>query len=215
LSREFVDEYGSNKTLAYRRAESVVNWLTSVDSRLKDRAILLAAGPEYLNRVADPRLLARDRSVYIRAEWEGDGEPAKGSVLGEAETLNRADTLALVGAIVALSAYLAAVGLFLRDQMKKRHEVIADGKIGQNDQEILELVHNDNGYMKTQRALRLLILADVPAILAALAFIRHVFSGGYGSQRVGLLLLSMSLSAVIVFHVTQWCISLNSWWSRA
>ena len=192
LSLEAAREYRSNDALALERAKDMQAWLA-----LKEGAVLLTAGPRYLGGKADPRLLERDRSVEIRASWNNGSPNAAESRAKAAGPLNttsmEADvSMALLALMVALSAYLVTVGIFLADRAEKLEskKALKANKI------------------KMQR--RLLILADTPTVLAAFLLSLHVFAF-YPSVTLvpaSILLFRMSIVTLILFHMSQWITAL-------
>lgn len=109
--------------LALGRAEAVSRWLTD-GIRLKRQPVLLTSGPHMLPATrADQH--ARNRSVEVRAYWpiRSEGQPvsmAANSAWWEmkSDVLQPPEMLTLLGLVVALSAYLAAVGVYLRERVE-------------------------------------------------------------------------------------------------
>ena len=137
------------------------------------------------------RLMERDRSVEIRAYWESPQVQESSSASG---TLFNVDhELALLGVIIALSTYLAAVGFFVR-------------------QRISELAKTAPATCKiAKKKLRLLVLADLPLILSGLLLFMHVYYSWY-SLRSSMQLLAMGALTLILYHSSQWWKSGESWW---
>ncbi len=180
-------KYPSNEALAYQRAKSVKEQKAKA---WKGRFSLMAAGPAYFNGPPDTRLLERDRSVEIRAYWQPPPAPESSSASG---TLFNVDhELALLGVIIALSTYLAAVGFFVR-------------------QRITEIAKTEPANDIAKKKLRLLVLADLPLILAGLLLFMHVYYS-WDSLRSSMQLLAMGAVTLILYHSSQWWKSGKSWW---
>ena len=187
LARIPAEKYASNETLAYQRAKSVREQNAK---EWKGQSILMAAGPVYFNGASDARLMERDRSVEIRAYWEPPQVQESGSPSG---TLFNVDhELALLAVIIALSTYLATVGVFIR-------------------QRINELAVTDPAIEIAKKKLRLLVLADLPLILSGLLLFMHVYYSWY-SLRSSMQLLAMSAVTLTLYHSWQWLKSGQSWW---
>jgi hypothetical protein len=194
LSPEAAREYRSNDALALQRAKDMEVLLAP-----KDGADLLTAGPRYLAGKTDARLMERDRSVEIRAHWNNssanavESRPKAGGLLNAA-SIGPDVSMALLALMVALSAYLVTVGIFLADRVEKleaRNQTALKAK-----------------KIKLQR--RLLVLADTPTVVAAFLLSLHVFAF-YPSVTLvpaSILLFRMSIVTLILFHMSQWITAL-------
>jgi hypothetical protein len=209
LSSAAAGQYLSNASLALDRAEGLKGWL-ELQQGAKSNAIVLSTGP---HQSGD---LAEDRSVEIRAE----------SI--RRETLNteylEADvSIALLGLMVALSAYLATVGLFLRDRGGKLSEAIAPTEHRKKVlKERSELNQAEKDELKELNALadrharntlyrKLLILPDAPMILAAFLLFLHVFYFcPQATLNASILLFEMAAITFVIFHMFQWLMALRS-----
>ena len=209
LSSAAAGQYHSNASLALDRAESLKGWL-ELQQGAKSNAIVLSTGP---HQSGD---LAEDRSVEIRAQ----------SI--RSETLNteylEADvSMALLALMVALSAYLATVGLFLRDRGGKLSEAITPTEHRKKIlKERSELNQAEKDELKELNALadrharntlyrKLLILPDAPMILAAFLLFLHVFCF-YPRPMLdaSILLFEMAAVTFVLFHMFQWFMALRS-----
>jgi hypothetical protein len=186
LSPHKLQKYGSNEALAYQRAKSVKE---RTAKEWTGQSILIAAGPAYADGVRDSRLLERDRSVEVRAYWEP--RPEEGN-LGAGTLFNVDHELVLLGVIIALSTYLAAVSVFLRQQIGER----------KGDQ---------RSYDRPRKSLRLLVLADLPLILSGVLLFVHIYYS-VRSLQASLQSLAMAVTTLLLFHGYQWWISAKSWW---
>ena len=188
LARTPADKYASNEALAYQRAKSVKDLKAK---EWKGQSILMAAGPIYFNGLIDTRLMERDRSVEIRAYWEPPQAQESSSALGTLFNVDR--ELALLGVIIALSTYLAAVGFFVRQRINE---------LAKTAPATCEIA---------KKKLRLLVLADLPLILSGLLLFLHVYYSWY-SLRSSMQLLAMGAVTLVLYHSSQWWQSGRSWW---
>jgi len=192
LSPEAGRQYRSNDVLALERAKDMQARLSPTMG-----ALLLTAGPRYLGSKIDARLLERDRSVEIRASW--NSSPNVAEALPKSGPLNttsmEADvSMALLALMVALSAYLVTVGIFLADRVEK---------LENHSRTALKAKK-----IKLQR--RLLILADTPTVVAAFLLSLHIFAF-YPSVTLvpaSILLFRMAVVTLILFHMSQWITAL-------
>jgi hypothetical protein len=193
LSPQAARQYRSNDALALERARDMQARLAP-----KGGADLLTAGPHYLDGKIDPRLQERDRSVEIRAHWNNTSTNLAESAPKAAGPFNTTSmgadaSMALLALMVALSAYLASVGIFLADRVEKLESTKKPLKANK---------------IKMQR--RLLILADTPTVVAAFLLALHVFAF-YPSVTLvpaSILLFRMSIVTLILFHMSQWITAL-------
>ena len=173
------------------RAQCAIGWMTEMHespgvkirgSGLSTRMILQSSGPRYAGDETNLRLLARDRSVEIRAYW--DGPPATNSkphpppseragwALND-QSLEPDVSVGLLALIVALSAYLATIGIFLRERAIKFKADIDCIQAANPAHKKLEDLRKSK--LTTDIYLYLLMVADLPMIVAAFLLFLHVF----------------------------------------
>jgi hypothetical protein len=213
--------YFDNTSLAFQRAQTVINRLNQaegINGRLKPFSIPLTAGPKHLTE-RDDAVLSRDRSVEIRSYWQRPGIAVKqfsrpehiGWALND-EALDPGVSLTALSLFVALSAYLAAVGLFMRERTAN-----IGGLIDELDQKISAaseptksvLIGQQNELVKrknrTLTRRKLLVLADSPMIVAALLLGLHVFYFFPPSVlRASVVVVTFSGFSLVLLHFSQW-----------
>lgn len=166
---------------------------------MKIEAILLASGP-YQTPPA-PETCELERSVEIRAYWRdakagaGGGPPKKQGGLFSRGEMEPDVAVSVLSLLVALSAYLAAVRLFLQERLG-----------GAKDEG-----GRDEG--KIRRRLRYVAMPDSLLIVAAVLLSAYVFfSPGPVLLRWGLGLAVAGGAVLVVFHGIEWS---KSWTKSA
>ena len=218
--------YDSNSTLAFRRAQEVLGWLEQgcglchKGPMLQPRTVMISSGSRFAKPAINPYLLARDRSVEFRAYWSEVAPPPEkaggscvsggGFVLNE-EVLKSGDALNLLAIIVALAAYVAAVGLFMRQRGGDLRDKIQELKSGQEQkskQQQDRLNDLEDTRRKTRRAIQALALADVPIILAGLLMFLHLFYCGPSLfVTASIVLLTFAACILVTLHAIQWWVA--------
>jgi hypothetical protein len=264
----------SNEMLAFRRAQSVAQWIVgaakSSDPKRDDlspRTLVGVSGLRYGKETGDPQLFEQDRSVEVRSYWAtapahanttssastpviaapaqtnssdaGKAEPTSPvlSLVGvkiNDEAMEPAVSLTVLSLFVALSAYLATVGFFLRQRVFDLDNEVEEIKIKLADPALkapasqekakpgeehieatrasyteLETRHN-KGITKTKRALRLLPIADLPMIMAALLLGLHLFFFlSTGWLRASIVFATFSAFVLVMQHGAQWFVTIR------
>jgi hypothetical protein len=133
-----------------------------------------------------------------------------GFVLNE-EVLKSGDALNLLAIIVALAAYVAAVGLFMRQRGGDLRDKIQELKSGQEQkskQQQDRLNDLEDTRRKTRRAIQALALADVPIILAGLLMFLHLFYCGPSLfVTASIVLLTFAACILVTLHAIQWWVA--------
>ena len=212
LSRAARARVVSNESLAHARAKAVAEWIAGVTSpggtrsvtSPVDRELIVArthidvAGVRYAN-AKDAGLLEQDRSVDIEAFWPRQLPINSGPTVSPVtnrfaavglrlnpEGMDPGVALAVLSLFVALSAYLATVGFFMRERASELKKRIGDVRVAiayatkQDNSEALkenkaiEVDLNDKK-LETETHLKLLPIADLPMIFAALFLALHLF----------------------------------------
>ena len=176
--------------LALARAAAVSKWLA--DGMPYLQSVLLTSGPRVLPS-AHAYQHGRNRSVEIRAYWaiQARNESVSPRAFGHVkyDMLKPPEMLAFLGLVVALSAYLAAVGVYLREQLAKPSS-------GPKD---------DIRRITIKTRLSLLTIADMPMITAALLLGLHLFFGFPEWFVPGsVVLVGFSAVSLVLFHATEW-----------
>jgi len=237
-------KYYSNESLAFERAQGVRAWLNSkVDnSRPKpgDRAILYASGPRYTGKTTDhPRLLDRDRSVDIRAYWQSppdqnaaskaSAKPPKTGFALNTQFLEPSVSVELLALMVALSAYLAVVRIFLgeaSERLKTEAENLAidagyfegladrvqlDAQIGppppatQGKAKLKRARDLLTSKDKTSRQRDLLVFPDSLMIAAAFCLFLHAFFFLDATWlATSIRLFTLAVVTLLCFHGIEW-----------
>lgn len=214
-------QYHNNASLAFQRAQAVIDRLDRAagsNGRLKALSVPLTAGPQHLAESADS-VLRRDRSVEIRAYWQRPSaavqQPSRPNRIGWAlndEALDSAVSLTVLSLLVALSAYLAAVGLFMRERAANLGSLIDEldqKKIAAETlPRLLELLSKQRDELwkrknRTETRRTLLGLLDFLMIVAALLIGLHLF---YFLPpqflRASVVLVTFSGFSLVLLHLT-------------
>ena len=227
----------SNDRLAQLRAESVARWLAANDQtdtgatgnqRRIDSALIGArthtgvSGVRYITREA--QFLEIDRSVEIEAFWPRQEAPAvlpsptpKPGIDSVGRRLNDGAmdpsvALAVLSLFVALSAYLATVGFFMRQRASELQKQI--------DELAIEITHRVSAEtpmkkdimdrlsgkkVETELHLALLPIADLPMIFAALFLSLHLFFFlPVATVRISIVLATFAAMMLIMQHAGVW-----------
>jgi uncharacterized membrane protein (DUF106 family) len=242
LSSKAREKHVSNEALAHKRATSVANWIAGVTpgSGSKDAPpskeenartqLLMArthvdvAGVRYSNS-RNPQALEQDRSVDIEAFWPRQlpiNSPAPAEAAGtrlasvglrlNSEGMDPAVALAVLSLFVALSAYLATVGFFMRERVSELKKRISEVKIAAVSAQGVAKDEYANMLRKlerrrdtTQTRLNLLPIADLPMIFAALLLALHLFFFlSTAWLRVSIVLATFAAMILVMQHAGVW-----------
>ena len=190
LSGQLGRYYGENGSLAMTRAYAVLALIG-----MPAQAVVLSSGARNVGEQVPPELLKRDRSVEILVSWSTRSSTAAGSTprsfgsgLNEA-VVNSSESLTLLGFLVALSAYLATIRLFLQQEADKKKA--------------------DPDHLKHTVMLSFITIADLPMVLAALLLGLHIFIFlAAGWFRVSLVLFIFAGMVMVLLHSREWA---KSW----
>ena len=173
--------------------------------------------------------LELDRSVDIEAFWPrqlpiNSAVPATSSVENRRalvglrlndEGMDPDVAVAVLALFVALSAYLATVGFFMRQRVSELRKQIRDVKIAvaeaelKNEKAIPErqtmMTKLKEGEVVTETHLKLLPIADVPMIVAALLLALHLFYFiSTAWLRVSIVFATFAAMVLVMQHAAVW-----------
>ncbi len=222
----------SNESLALDRARAVFAWVADrakadgAAVSLDARTLIQVSGVRYASKATNAMLLEQDRSVEIRGFWDRalprDSAQARipeaGSTATLGVSLNRDAfdpdvSIAVLSLFVALSAYLATVGYFIRQRAFELQSALHTFRSERlvNPNSFQRTARRRLGkmlgrrYRQTQTYLMLLQIADMPMILAAFSMTMHVFFLQPASWlRVGMVFAAFSVLIMIGQHAGQW-----------
>jgi hypothetical protein len=207
-----VKVYGSNLSLATQRATAVKDWLSrelsqstlrSTGQRFDFERIvtLMPSGALHIGAGVTNADRESDRRVDIRVVWRAVAPPRDdpsprpwwekvGRQLNTS-ALDSSSSLAFLAFLVALSAYLATVRLFL-----KQPTTTTSGATVSASKKL---------------ALVLITVADLPMILAALLLGLHIFAFAPPAfLRLSFLLFVFAGGTMVILHAREWVLS----WSQ-
>jgi hypothetical protein len=189
--------YGSNLTLALQRALAVRDWLGhNRQNAAVTSAVLVVSGATNVGANLPGSRRMEDRRVDILASWEvatpvdppGTQEhPRAPWKLNIPTGFDVGGAFAFLAFVVALSAYLASVRLFL-----KQKQMGSDGRLQIS--------------ASNKMALVLITIADLPMILSGLFFSLYLFSLLRWPPLVSwsLLLFIFAGGTMVILHGREW-----------
>jgi hypothetical protein len=196
--------YGSNLSLALQRAQAVRGWLkrktdgigrqTGLPPKddVESIALLVTSGAEHVGINVSESDRTADRNVEIRASWRRPVPPMEsgdkkswlelvGRRLNVPPGLDAATMLALLAFIVALSAYLASVRVYVKG------------------------LASVSPRSKKTVALVLISVADLPMIFAGLFIALYIFAFPRAFLFLwGLFLFAFAGVTMIILHASEW-----------
>jgi len=207
MRRQARRTYGDNLSLATQRALAVKDYLHGLSwngatswMALEPRIALFAAGAQSVGEAIAEDVLKADRRVEVMAIWAveqpenaiADGAPKQqptGLIFNET-FLDRQTSLALLAVLIALSAYLATIRIFLKQADAPDHVK----KFG----------------------LIMLTVGDLPMISSALLLGFHViFRAPVWTAHWSLLLFVFAGIVLVILHAREWVQSAIKLWPRA